>query len=227
MRGSICRRMKRNEQKEIESRLLSQKNILSYILRETIKEFANMDLADIAQLIGDNIFISQKSAESGDYLSFRFYVQMKSGYSQILMNIEAEDSENQIEQDFLTQGIVQLCKLVASQNENNLIMSQFKNMLNTYCICIYFNIGQDFMNYFTITNQSLIGDYNWLYKHDLLNLILVGVDKKFQADIKKAAETDSGLHNALRIMFCDTLSFKEKVEQLEKSIHIPVNEQKV
>ena len=122
--------MKRNEQKEIESRLLSQKNILSYILRETIKEFANMDLTDIAQLIGDDILISRESVESGDYLSVKFYVQMKSGYSQILINIEAEDSENQIEQDFLTQGIVQLCKLVASQNENNLIMSQFKNMLN-------------------------------------------------------------------------------------------------
>lgn len=224
MRGSKCRRMKRNEQKEIESRFLSQKNVLSYILRETIKEFANMDLADIAQLIGDNILISQKSAESGDYLSFRFYVQMKSGYSQILINIEAEDSENQIEQDFLTQGIGALCKLVASQDEDALIMSKFKNMLNAYCICIYFNIRQDCMNCFSITNQSLVGDYNWPYKHDLLNLILVGVDKKFQADIKKAAETDSGLHNALRILFCDTLSFKEKMEQLEQFIHIPVNE---
>lgn len=66
--------MKRNEEKEIEFRILSQKNVLSYILRETIKEFADIDLADIVPLIDDNIFISQKSAESGDYLSFRFYV---------------------------------------------------------------------------------------------------------------------------------------------------------
>ena len=224
MRGSKCRRMKRNEQKEIESRFLSQKNVLSYILRETIKEFANMDLTDIVPLIDDNIFISQKSAELGDYLSVGFYVHMNSGYSQVLINIEAEESKKQIEQDFLTQGIVQLCNLVASQNEKNLIMSQFKNMLNAYCICIYFNIGQDCMNCFSITNQSLVGAYNWPYKHDMLNLILVGVDKKFQADIKKAAETDSGLHNALRILFCDTLSFKEKMEQLEQFIHIPVNE---
>lgn len=81
------------------------------------------------------------------------------------------------------------------------------------------------MNYFKLKDHTLVGNYRWPGKDDLLNLILVGLDKKFSTVLEEQTGRDSELHHMLRIIFSDRLNGKEKAKLLEETLQISVDEE--
>ena len=233
-------------------KILSHKIFLSHILKGTIPEFKDMDPTDIVPLIEGEICVSEVPVEAGltnqvmkssgnmitgnntestvptegtIYYDIIFYVRTKNGRSQIIVNIEAQKKEDNIAYDLFNRGAYYVCRMVSSQKERDFIKSNYNDMVSVYSIWICFNMDQNCMNYFKLKDHTLVGNYRWPGKDDLLNLILVGLDKKFSTVLEEQTGRESDLHHMLRIIFSDRLNGKEKAKLLEETLQISVDEE--
>lgn len=222
--------------------ILSQKEILSRILKFTIKEFEDMEAEDIMGLIEGEPLISKVSTEPGETnQSFHgkitgnntesteleegtiifdviFYVRMKDGVSRIIINLEAQGIEKP-PYPLVNRTIFYIARLISSQKNRNFDHSNYGDMLRTYSVWICFNLEENCMNYLHLTNTSLFGTHEWLGDLELMNIFLVGLDKNLSEEAIKT--TDSNLHYMLGTIFSNDLSPKDKVRLLSEREDMP------
>ena len=217
--------------------ILSQKEILSRILKFTIKEFEDMEAEDIMELIEGEPLVSKVSTEPGEtnqtfhgkitgnntesteleegtiIFDIIFYVRMKDGVSRIIINLEAQGIEKP-PYPLVNRTIFYIARLISSQKNRNFDHSNYGDMLRTYSIWICFNLEENCMNYLHLTNTSLFGTHEWLGDLELMNIFLVGLDKNLSEEALKT--TDSNLHYMLGTIFSNDLSPKDKVRLLSE-----------
>lgn len=222
--------------------ILSQKEILSRILKFTIKEFEDMEAEDIMGLIEGEPLISKVSTEPGEtnqtfhgkitgnntesteleegtiIFDVIFYVRMKDGVSRIIINLEAQGIEKP-PYPLVNRTIFYIARLISSQKNRNFDHSNYGDMLRTYSIWICFNLEENCMNYLHLTNTSLFGTHEWLGDLELMNIFLVGLDKNLSEEALKT--TDSNLHYMLGTIFSNDLSPKDKVRLLSEREDMP------
>lgn len=222
--------------------ILSQKEILSRILKFTIKEFEDMEAEDIMGLIEGEPLISKVSTEPGEtnqtfhgkitgnntesteleegtiIFDVIFYVRMKDGVSRIIINLEAQGIEKP-PYPLVNRTIFYIARLISSQKNRNFDHSNYGDMLRTYSIWICFNLEENCMNYLHLTNTSLFGTHEWLGDLELMNIFLVGLDKNLSEEAIKT--TDSNLHYMLGTIFSNDLSPKDKVRLLGEREDMP------
>jgi len=222
--------------------ILSQKEILSRILKFTIKEFEDMEAEDIMGLIEGEPLISKVSTEPGEtnqtfhgkitgnntesteleegtiIFDVIFYVRMKDGVSRIIINLEAQGIEKP-PYPLVNRTIFYIARLISSQKNRNFDHSNYGDMLRTYSIWICFNLEENCMNYLHLTNTSLFGTHEWLGDLELMNIFLVGLDKNLSEEAIKT--TDSNLHYMLGTIFSNDLSPKDKVRLLSEREDMP------
>ena len=222
--------------------ILSQKEILSRILKFTIKEFEDMEAEDIMGLIEGEPLVSKVSTEPGEtnqtfhgkitgnntesteleegtiIFDVIFYVRMKDGVSRIIINLEAQGIEKP-PYPLVNRTIFYIARLISSQKNRNFDHSNYGDMLRTYSIWICFNLEENCMNYLHLTNTSLFGTHEWLGDLELMNIFLVGLDKNLSEEAIKT--TDSNLHYLLGTIFSNDLSPKDKVRLLSEREDMP------
>ena len=222
--------------------ILSQKEILSRILKFTIKEFEDMEAEDIMGLIEGEPLVSKVSTEPGEtnqtfhgkitgnntesteleegtiIFDVIFYVRMKDGISRIIINLEAQGIEKP-PYPLVNRTIFYIARLISSQKNRNFDHSNYGDMLRTYSIWICFNLEENCMNYLHLTNTSLFGTHEWLGDLELMNIFLVGLDKNLSEEAIKT--TDSNLHYMLGTIFSNDLSPKDKVRLLSEREDMP------
>lgn len=222
--------------------ILSQKEILSRILKFTIKEFEDMEAEDIMGLIEGEPLVSKVSTEPGEtnqtfhgkitgnntesteleegtiIFDIIFYVRMKDGVSRIIINLEAQGIEKP-PYPLVNRTIFYIARLISSQKNRNFDHSNYGDMLRTYSIWICFNLEENCMNYLHLTNTSLFGTHEWLGDLELMNIFLVGLDKNLSEEALKT--TDSNLHYMLGTIFSNDLSPKDKVRLLSEREDMP------
>lgn len=222
--------------------ILSQKEILSRILKFTIKEFEDMEAEDIMGLIEGEPLISKVSTEPGEtnqtfhgkitgnntesteleegtiIFDVIFYVRMKDGVSRIIINLEAQGIEKP-PYPLVNRTIFYIARLISSQKNRNFDHSNYGDMLRTYSVWICFNLEENCMNYLHLTNTSLFGTHEWLGDLELMNIFLVGLDKNLSEEAIKT--TDSNLHYMLGTIFSNDLSPKDKVRLLSEREDMP------
>lgn len=222
--------------------ILSQKEILSRILKFTIKEFEDMEAEDIMGLIEGEPLVSKVSTEPGEtnqtfhgkitgnntesteleegtiIFDIIFYVRMKDGVSRIIINLEAQGIEKP-PYPLVNRTIFYIARLISSQKNRNFDHSNYGDMLRTYSIWICFNLEENCMNYLHLTNTSLFGTHEWLGDLELMNIFLVGLDKNLSEEAIKT--TDSNLHYMLGTIFSNDLSPKDKVRLLSEREDMP------
>ena len=222
--------------------ILSQKEILSRILKFTIKEFEDMEAEDIMGLIEGEPLVSKVSTEPGEtnqtfhgkitgnntenteleegtiIFDVIFYVRMKDGVSRIIINLEAQGIEKP-PYPLVNRTIFYIARLISSQKNRNFDHSNYGDMLRTYSIWICFNLEENCMNYLHLTNTSLFGAHEWLGDLELMNIFLVGLDKNLSEEAIKT--TDSNLHYMLGTIFSNDLSPKDKVRLLSEREDMP------
>ena len=220
--------------------ILSQKEILSRILKFTIKEFEDMEAEDIMGLIEP--LVSKVSTEPGEtnqtfhgkitgnntesteleegtiIFDVIFYLRMKDGVSRIIINLEAQGIEKP-PYPLVNRTIFYIARLISSQKNRNFDHSNYGDMLRTYSIWICFNLEENCMNYLHLTNTSLFGTHEWLGDLELMNIFLVGLDKNLSEEAIKT--TDSNLHYMLGTIFSNDLSPKDKVRLLSEREDMP------
>ena len=222
--------------------ILSQKEILSRILKFTIKEFEDMEAEDIMELIEGEPLVSKVSTEPGEtnqtfhgkitgnntesteleegtiIFDIIFYVRMKDGVSRIIINLEAQGIEKP-PYPLVNRTIFYIARVISSQKNRNFDHSNYGDMLRTYSIWICFNLEENCMNYLHLTNTSLFGTHEWLGDLELMNIFLVGLDKNLSEEALKT--TDSNLHYMLGTIFSNDLSPRDKVRLLSEREDMP------
>ena len=147
-------------------RLIAHKIILARILVKTVEEFKGMDPLEVAALIEGLPYISAVPVEPGltNAVHFQngqrlvgfntenqelneglvrfdivFYVRMKDGLSQIIINVEAQKDEPS-DYEILNRAVFYVSRLVSSQKERDFENSSYDDIKSVYSIWICMNI---------------------------------------------------------------------------------------
>lgn len=145
---------------ESAKRLLGQKSILAHILVKTVDEYAGMDPKEVVSYIEGEPFINTVPIETGltntvikndeslvvslnsenpelheGMIRFDiiFYVRMKDGLSQIIINVEAQKDEPN-GYDILNRAIFYISRMISSQKERDFSNSNYNDIKRVYSI---------------------------------------------------------------------------------------------
>ena len=226
-------------------RLIAHKIILARILVKTVEEFKGMDPLEVAALIEGLPYISAVPVEPGltNAVHFQngqrlvgfntenqelneglvrfdivFYVRMKDGYTQIIINVEAQKDEPG-EYEILNRAVFYVSRLISSQKERDFENSSYDDIKCVYSIWICMNMEENTMSHIHLTKEDLIGSYEWKGNLDLLNIIMIGLAK----ELPEHDETYE-LHRLLGALLSRELTVDEKLDIIGKEYDIPLEE---
>lgn len=218
---------------------------MAHILVKTVDEFKGMDPKKVVDSIegtphigtvpvepGLTNAVSEKNGErlvgfnteNGEVneglirFDIVFYVRMKDGLSQIIINVEAQkDEPNGYE--ILNRAIFYVSRLISSQKERDFENSSYDDIKRVYSIWICMNMKENTMSYVHLTKEDLIGSYEWKGNLDLLNIIMIGLAKK----LPEHDETYE-LHRLLGALLSQDLTVDEKLNIIGNEYDIPIEE---
>ena len=226
-------------------RLLGQKSILAHILVKTVEEFKGMNPKEVVSFIEGKPYISIVPVEpgltnkSGDAEGQRiigfntedaeineglvrfdiiFYVHMKDGLSQIIINVEAQKDEPTGYQ-ILNRAIFYVSRLISSQKERDFVNTNYDDLKSVYSIWVCMNMDENSMNHVHLTNDNVIGSYIWKGKLNLLNVVMIGLSKELAKHDEKYE-----LHRLLGALLSKELTVDEKLNIIESEYDIPIEE---
>ncbi|NBK94235.1 hypothetical protein D5278_20150 [bacterium 1XD21-13] len=230
---------------ESAKRLLGQKSILAHILVKTVEEFKGMNPKEVVSFIEGKPYISIVPVEpgltnkSGDAEGQRiigfntedaeineglvrfdiiFYVHMKDGLSQIIINVEAQKDEPTGYQ-ILNRAIFYVSRLISSQKERDFVNTNYDDLKSVYSIWVCMNMDENSMNHVHLTNDKVIGSYIWKGKLNLLNVVMIGLSKELAKHDEKYE-----LHRLLGALLSKELTVDEKLNIIESEYDIPIEE---
>ena len=226
-------------------RLIAHNIILARILVKTVEEFKGMDPLEVAALIEGLPYISAVPVEPGltNAVHFQngqrlvgfntenqelneglvrfdivFYVRMKDGLSQIIINVEAQKDEPS-DYEILNRAVFYVSRLVSSQKERDFENSSYDDIKSVYSIWICMNMEENTMSHIHLTKEDLIGSYEWKGNLDLLNIIMIGLAK----ELPEHDETYE-LHRLLGALLSRELTIDEKLDIIGNEYDIPLEE---
>lgn len=225
-------------------RLLAQKSILAHILVNTVDEFKGMNPEEVVSYIEGEPYIGIVPVEPGltnidkknskkqriigintenleineglVRLDIIFYVRMKDGLSQIIVNVEAQ-KDVPIGYNILNRAIFYVCRMVSSQKERDFINMNYDDIKRVVSIWICMNMKENSMNCYHLINDRLLGNYEWSGKLDMLNIVIIGLSKDLPQFEKKYE-----LHRLLGALLSDSISQNEKLNIIEKEYNISI-----
>lgn len=226
-------------------RLIAHKIILARILIKTVEKFKGMDPLEVAALIEGIPYISTVPVEPGltNAVHFQngkrivgfntenqelneglvrfdivFYVRMKDGLSQIIINVEAQKDEPS-DYKILNRAVFYVSRLISSQKEKDFENSSYDDIRCVYSIWICMNMEENTMSHIHLTKEDMIGSYEWKGNLDLLNIIMIGLAK----ELPEHDETYE-LHRLLGALLSRELTVDEKLDIIGNEYDIPLEE---
>ena len=142
----------------------------------------------------------------------------KDGLSQIIVNAEAQ-KDAPTEYNVLNRAIFYVSRLVSSQKERDFVNTNYDDIKRVFSIWICMNMSQNSMNYVHLTNDSLLGSYEWGGKIDLLNIVLIGLSQELPDHDEKYE-----LHRLLGALLSKKLTSDEKLNIIETEYGIPIED---
>ena len=224
-------------------RLLGNKSILAHILTSTVEEFRDMNPADVEGYIEGEPCISSVPVEPGltnikqggkrlaglnsesidinegtVRFDIVFYVRLKDGVSQIIINIEAQ-KDAPSGYSILNRGIFYACRLISSQKERDFVNTNYDDIKCVYTIWICMNMPENSLDYYQLANRKVLGSRTWEGKQDMINIVLIGLAKDLPIHDEKYE-----LHRLLVALMSKQLTTSEKINIIEKEYKIQVND---
>ena len=226
-------------------RILAQKDILAHILVKTVDEFKGMRPEDAAEYIEGEPAIGVVPVEPGLTNTIRtdatgqrivglntesseineglvrfdiiFYVRMKNGLSQIIVNIEAQKDEPS-EYKILNRAIFYISRMVSSQKERDFVNSNYDDIKQVFSIWICMNMDDNSLSHIHLTKDEILKPYDWKGNIDLLNIVLIGIT----SDIPEH-DDNHALHRLIGTLLSSGLKEQEKLDIIEHEYNIPIN----
>ena len=210
---------------ESAKRLLGQKSILAHILVKTVDEYAGMDPKDVVPYIEGEPFINTVPIETGftntvikndeslvvglnsenpelheKMIRFDiiFYVRMKDGLSQIIINVEAQKDEPN-GYDILNRAIF------------------YNDIKRVYSIWVCMNMPENSLEHIHLVKDSIVNSHAWKGKLDLVNIVMIGLAKELPKHEEKYE-----LHRLLGALLSQDLTANEKLDIIGNEYAIPM-----
>ena len=228
-------------------RLLAQKSILAHILVKTVVEFQGMKPEDVVTYIEGEPSISVVPVEPGlanmektDATGQRivglntenaeineglvrfdiiFYVRMKNGLSQIIVNIEAQKDEP-TEYKILNRAIFYVSRLISSQKERDFVNTNYDDIKQVFSIWICMNMDDNSLSHIHLTKDELLKSCNWKGNLDLLNIVLIGITNEIPEHDEKYE-----MHRLIGALLSSELKEQEKLDIIEHEYNIPISQE--
>lgn len=228
-------------------RLLAQKSILAHILVKTVDEFKGMKPEDVVKYIEGEPSISVVPVEPGlanmektDAAGQRivglntenaeineglvrfdiiFYVRMKNGLSQIIVNIEAQKDEP-TEYKILNRAIFYVSRLISSQKERDFVNTNYDDIKQVFSIWICMNMDDNSLSHIHLTKDELLKPCNWKGNLDLLNIVLIGITNGIPEHDEKYE-----MHRLIGALLSSELKEQEKLDIIEHEYNIPTSQE--
>lgn len=228
-------------------RLLAQKSILAHILVKTVDEFKGMKPEDVVKYIEGEPSISVVPVEPGlanmekpDAAGQRivglntenaeineglvrfdiiFYVRMKNGLSQIIVNIEAQKDEP-TEYKILNRAIFYVSRLISSQKERDFVNTNYDDIKQVFSIWICMNMDDNSLSHIHLTKDELLKPCNWKGNLDLLNIVLIGITNEISEHDEKYE-----MHRLIGALLSSELKEQEKLDIIEHEYNIPISQE--
>ena len=228
-------------------RLLAQKSILAHILVKTVDEFKGMKPEDVVKYIEGEPSISVVPVEPGlanmektDATGQRivglnmenaeineglvrfdiiFYVRMKNGLSQIIVNIEAQKDEP-TEYKILNRAIFYVSRLISSQKERDFVNTNYDDIKQVFSIWICMNMEDNSLSHIHLTKDELLKPCNWKGNLDLLNIVLIGITNEIPEHDEKYE-----MHRLIGALLSSELKEQEKLDIIEHEYNIPISQE--
>ena len=226
-------------------RLLGNKIILAHILVKTVDEFRGMNPKEVVSYIegepligvvpvepgltnagkeenGQRIVgMNTENAEINEGLvrfDIIFYVRMKDGISQVIVNLEAQKDEP-TSYHILNRAVFYVSRLVSSQKERDFVKTNYNDIKRVFSIWVCMNMDENSMDYVHLTDDKLLGSYPWKGGLDLLNIVLIGIANELPEHDEKYE-----LHRLLSTLLSAELTVDEKLGIIKTEYSIPVDE---
>ena len=227
-------------------RILSEKHILAHILAKTVDEFKGMDPNDIVTYIEGEPKIGivplepgltniEKTDESGQRVKglnsenveaneglirfdIIFYVRLKSGLSQIIVNVEAQKDEP-VSYKILNRAIFYVSRLISSQKERDFVNTNYDDIKQVFSIWVCMNMEKNSLSHFHLKKDEMLEPYDWKGNADLLNIVMIGVTNELPEHDEKFE-----LHRLIGALLSDRLRENEKLDIIEKEYKIPLSD---
>ena len=228
-------------------RLLAQKSILAHILVKTVDEFKGMKPEDVVKYIEGEPSISVVPVEPGlanmekpDAAGQRivglntenaeineglvrfdiiFYVRMKNGLSQIIVNIEAQKDEP-TEYKILNRAIFYVSRLISSQKERDFVNTNYDDIKQVFSIWICMNMDDNSLSHIHLTKDELLKPCNWKGNLDLLNIVIIGITNEIPEHDEKYE-----MHRLIGALLSSELKEQEKLDIIEHEYNIPISQE--
>ena len=228
-------------------RLLAQKSILAHILVKTVDEFKGMKPEDVVKYIEGEPSISVVPVEPGlanmektDATGQRivglntenaeineglvrfdiiFYVRMKNGLSQIIVNIEAQKDEP-TEYKILNRAIFYVSRLISSQKERDFVNTNYDDIKQVFSIWICMNMDDSSLSHIHLTKDEMLKPCNWKGNLDLLNIVLIGITNEIPEHDEKYE-----MHRLIGALLSSELKEQEKLDIIEHEYNIPISQE--
>ena len=147
-----------------------------------------------------------------------FYVRVKDGVSQIIINLEAQKDEP-VSYYILNRAVFYVSRLISSQKERDFVRMNYNDIRRVFSIWICMNMDENSMAYVHLAKEDLLGSYQWKGGLDLLNIVMIGI-----ADELPDHDSKYELHRLLSALLSADLSVSEKLEIIETEYQIPVDD---
>lgn len=228
-------------------RLLAQKSILAHILVKTVDEFKGMKPEDVVKYIEGEPSISVVPVEPGlanmektDATGQRivglntenaeineglvrfdiiFYVRMKNGLSQIIVNIEAQKDEP-TEYKILNRAIFYVSRLISSQKERDFVNTNYDDIKQVFSIWICMNMDDNSLSHIHLTKDEVLKPCNWKGNLYLLNIVLIGITNEIPEHDEKYE-----MHRLIGTLLSGELKEQEKLDIIEHEYNIPISQE--
>ena len=145
-----------------------------------------------------------------------FYVRMKDGLTQMIINVEAQKEEPR-KYKIVNRAIFCICRIVSSQKESDFVNSEYNNMKRVYSMWSYMNRKEHSLSHIHLKEEHIIGFHKWKGDLDLLNIIIIGIAKSLP---KKEEKYE--LHRLLSALLSSDLEVEDKLDIMEKEYDIPL-----
>lgn len=228
-------------------RILAQKNILAHILVKTVDEFKGMKPEDVVTYIegepkvgivpvepglsniektdatGQRIVgLNTENAEINEGLvrfDIIFYVRMKNGLSQIIVNVEAQKDEP-TEYKILNRAIFYVSRLISSQKERDFVNTNYDDIKQVLSIWICMNMDDNSLSHIHLTKDEMLKPCNWKGNLDLLNIVLIGITNEIPEHDEKYE-----MHRLIGALLSSELKEQEKLDIIEHEYNIPISQE--
>lgn len=214
--------------------LLSDKQILSWILKYTVDEFQKMNIEDIMDCISDDIEIGTRPADGGLsnlgrvrgtatednipgegilYYDIRFTAYIREAEIKILVNIEAQRSSDHSKLGYHLENriVFYLARMISAQKQTEFFHSDFDNLkkVRSIWICMDNDETEDSIEEIGFNRKTVFGNKKSSYHTDLMKGIIVNIrngENNNSGGIRKS-------QNVLISMLEELLSEKNAVEK--------------